>query len=68
MLTTRFEAAKDWCYTGVGIMPNDADMRNYLAKNDYTYPIVMRNGWDSLTVFLPLFSKNKTLQASRPAA
>ena len=28
-------------------MPNDAGMRDYLAANDYTYPIVARNGTDS---------------------
>lgn len=47
MLRTQYAVAKDWCYTGVGIMPNDAGMRDYLAENDYTYPIVARTGTDS---------------------
>lgn len=46
MLITHFDVAKKWCYTGVGIMPNDAGMRDYLAKNEYTYPIIARDGTD----------------------
>ena len=50
MLTVDFATAKDWLYTGVGIMPNDKDMRDYLAANDWTYPIVARAGADSASM------------------
>lgn len=38
LLASNFDVAKDWCYTGVGVMPNDAAMRDYLRVNDWSYP------------------------------
>ena len=47
LLASNFDVAKDWCYTGVGVMPNDAAMRDYLRVNDWSYPIVSRSGADA---------------------
>ena len=44
LLKSNFPVAKDWCYTGVGVMPNDVTMRDYLAKNDWSFPILARAG------------------------
>ena len=44
LLESNFPVAKDWCYTGVGVMPNDVTMRDYLAKNDWSFPILARAG------------------------
>ena len=46
LLARDFDAAKTWLYTGVGVMPNDAGMRDYLRGNDWSYPIVARDGAD----------------------
>mmetsp|Transcript_4140 Transcript_4140/g.16982 ORF Transcript_4140/g.16982 Transcript_4140/m.16982 type:complete len:629 (+) Transcript_4140:85-1971(+) len=47
LLDVNFDVAKNWCTTGVGVMPNDAGMRDYLRDNDWTYPIVARSGTDA---------------------
>ena len=46
LLRQDFDAAKDWCYTGVGVLEWDAKMRDYLKNNDWRYPIVAREGTD----------------------
>ena len=46
LLDKNFDVAKNWCTTGVGVMPNDVAMRDYLRDNDWTYPIVARSGTD----------------------
>ena len=46
MLRQDFHAAKDWCYTGVGVLEWDAKMRDYLKNNNWRYPIVAREGTD----------------------
>lgn len=46
LLRQDFNAAKDWCYTGVGVLEWDAKMRDYLKNNDWRYPIVAREGTD----------------------
>jgi len=46
LLRQDFHAAKDWCYTGVGVLEWDAKMRDYLKNNDWRYPIVAREGTD----------------------
>ena len=50
LLDVNFDVAKNWCTTGVGVMPNDAGMRDYLRDNDWTYPIVARSGTDASTM------------------
>ena len=47
LLRQDFDAAKDWCYTGVGVLEWDAKMRDYLKNNDWRYPIVARQGTDA---------------------
>lgn len=47
LLRQDFDAAKDWCYTGVGVLEWDAKMRDYLKNNDWRYPIVAREGTDA---------------------
>ena len=42
LLRSNFEATKDWCYTGVGVLEFDVKMRDYLADNHYSYPVVTR--------------------------
>jgi len=44
LLRSNFEAAKEWCYTGVGVLEWDAKMRDYLATNEWSYPVVSRVG------------------------
>ena len=39
-----FDAAKRWCYTGVGVLEWDSKMRDYLKNNNWQYPIVSRTG------------------------
>ena len=46
LLDKNFDVAKNWCTTGVGVMPNDVAMRDYLRDNDWIYPIVARSGTD----------------------
>ena len=46
LLRQDFNAAKDWCYTGVGVLEWDAKMRDYLKNNNWRYPIVAREGTD----------------------
>ena len=46
LLDKNFDVAKNWCTTGVGVMPNDVAMRDYLRDNDWTYPVVARSGTD----------------------
>ena len=46
LLRQDFDAAKDWCYTGVGVLEWDVKMRDYLKNNDWRYPIVARQGTD----------------------
>tara|TARA_B110000977_G_scaffold34145_3_gene45554 strand:- start:2445 stop:3917 length:1473 start_codon:yes stop_codon:yes gene_type:complete len=43
-LASNFDQAKRWCYTGIGVMPNDTKMRDYLRDNNWTYPIISRAG------------------------
>ena len=50
LLDVNFDVAKNWCTTGVGVMPNDSAMRDYLRDNDWTYPIVARSGTDASTM------------------
>jgi|TARA_B110000977_G_scaffold14384_2_gene17884 hypothetical protein len=40
LLKHDFENAKKWCYTGIGVMPGDVKMRDYLRDNDWSYPII----------------------------
>lgn len=44
LLKHDFENAKKWCYTGIGVMPGDVKMRDYLRDNDWSYPIISRAG------------------------
>ena len=48
LLSQDWEASKNWCYTGVGVMPGDVKMRDYLRENNWTYPIVSRAGAEAL--------------------
>jgi mannitol 2-dehydrogenase len=44
LLAQDWDTAKRWCYTGVGVMPADVKMRDYLKDNGFAYPIVSRAG------------------------
>ena len=44
LLALDWDNAKRWCYTGVGVMPADVKMRDYLKDNGFAYPIVSRAG------------------------
>ena len=46
LLRAHFDESKDWAYAGIGVLPGDAHMRDYLIKNNYTYPVVSREGED----------------------
>lgn len=36
--------ASEWCYVGVGALPSDAAMRDYINAGDGLYPVVSRQG------------------------
>ena len=44
LLARDWDTSKHWCYTGVGVMPADVKMRDYLKDNGWTYPIISRAG------------------------
>tara|TARA_B110000977_G_scaffold34145_3_gene45555 strand:+ start:5497 stop:7182 length:1686 start_codon:yes stop_codon:yes gene_type:complete len=44
LLRLDFDGTKSWCYTGMGVLSFDTKMRDYLAGNDFTYPVVSRIG------------------------
>ena len=44
LMRAHFDETKHWAYTGVGVLPGDAHMRDYLIKNNFSYPVVSREG------------------------
>jgi len=46
LMRAHFDETKHWAYTGVGVLPGDAHMRDYLIKNNFSYPVVSREGPD----------------------
>jgi mannitol 2-dehydrogenase len=44
LLRAQFDTAKEWAYTGVGVLEWDVKMRDYLKNNNWQYPVVSRTG------------------------